>query len=242
MEGDFITYCNGNMRVIIAFAIMSIERNGPIVLGTLSHSESPEMATRNAEAARQAVRVQVTWASGSAYASPVQYLPRYMLRHRIGGCLDVLLCGAKEDITELYAFLGYLWQYSSLQQHGPGFDGHVHSHCDSQLKLTCDLESGSANSVLVPSSASMYFSSFSFSLLLSLLLSLSFIVPTPVAVTMTPLFPTSVPFVSSTTSWTKLSTYRYQILRFTKMPVGGPGARVPEALTPTLVPPHINFH
>jgi hypothetical protein len=31
VEGDFITYCNGNTKVIIAFAIMSIERNGTTV-------------------------------------------------------------------------------------------------------------------------------------------------------------------------------------------------------------------
>jgi hypothetical protein len=89
------------------------------------------------------------------------------------------------------------------------------------------------------------FSSFSFSLYLSLLLSLPFIVVlrlTPVATRTMALFPTSVPSVSSMTSWTKLSVYRYQMLRVTYTKMGGP-ARVLEALTRhPLVPPHINSH
>jgi hypothetical protein len=73
------------------------------------------MVTRNAEAVRQAVRV--SWASVRMMHWQVRSnLPRYLLRHRIGGRLDVLLCGTKEDITELYGFHGHLWQYSSLQQ------------------------------------------------------------------------------------------------------------------------------
>jgi hypothetical protein len=57
--GDFITYCNGNMKVIIGFAIMSIERNGPMALAWRVQSiltpSLPRWATRNAEAG-QAVR------------------------------------------------------------------------------------------------------------------------------------------------------------------------------------------
>jgi len=156
--------------------------------------------------------------------SPVQFSGQYLLCHQI-------LYGARVISARL------LQQIETKSRA---------TQTDNICRHPSILEFESSNSILgVPSfaSKSMCFSS-SFSVYL--LLSLSFIrvapaqAGTPIAtMIMTLVFPTSEPFVSSMTSWTKLSRYRYQMLK-----MGGP-ARVPEALTRTLlrdVPPRIDSH